>query len=217
MQQDYTGDAAVLRKTLASMAPHSSKGEGHYECPNISYYQAALIEYQRDDEAIQVARADAVVNQCPFNMEGTVQRILREGDNLTRDTYRYLDDVVRKLAYMPGQRVLVYVSPGFLVGIPLQANGADLIGKAVHAGVVVNPIDSRGLYTPQGLPEIDAPPQQAPFKNLEGGKLVDDPTIDYQGIEGTTVCKHSSSPHECCRAWQRVPGGRIFTTGIIWT
>ena len=186
VQQDYTGDAATLRKTLASIVPHSSRYEGKYECPNISYHQAELIEYRHDEEAIAVANADAIINECPVNLEATVRRILEEGDDWTRATYDSLNDVVWKLASMPGQRVLVYVSPGFLVGVPLQNNNADWIEKAVRAGVVVNTIDARGLYTPQGLPEIDSAPQKAPFKHRDAnGNLVDDSKIDYQGIEGT--------------------------------
>ena len=186
VQQDFSGDASTLRKTLTGIVPHSSKYEGRYECPNISYHQAELIEYQHDEEAIQVAQADAIVNECPFNLEGTVLRILQEGDDHTRDTYRYLGDIVRRLASMPGQRLLVYVSPGFLIGVPIQTDSADWIERAVRTGIVVNTIDSRGLYTPQELPEIDAPPQKAPYKHRDAnGNLVDDPKIDYQGIEGT--------------------------------
>jgi VWFA-related protein len=186
VQQDYTGDPATLRKTLANIVPHSSKYEGHYECPNISYHQAELIEYQHDNEAIQVAQADSIVNECPFILEATVRRILQEGDSWTRATYDSLNDITRKLASMPGQRVLVYVSPGFLIGVPLQNDHADWIERAVRAGVVVNTIDARGLYTPQGMPEIDALPQKAPYKHRDAnGNLVDDPKIDYQGIEGT--------------------------------
>ena len=184
VQQDYTGDAATLRKTLASIVPHSSKNEGHYECPNISYYQAGLIEYQHDDEAIQVAQVDAIVNECPLNLEPTIQRILREGDDRTVDTYRNLGDVVSKLSVMPGQRVLVYVSPGFLVGTAVQSSTTDWVERAVRAGIVVNTIDARGLYTPEGLPDMDAVPQKAPYKHRQGGSLVPDPKMDYQGIEG---------------------------------
>ena len=185
VQQDYTNDAPTLRKTLASIVPHSSRYEGQQECPNITYHQAELIEYQHDDEAIQVAQADSIVNECPFNLEATVRRILMEGDNWTRATYDSLNDIIRKLASMPGQRVLVYVSPGFLIGVTLQNDHADWIERAVHAGVVVNTIDAKGLYTPQGMPEIDAPPQKAPYKHRDAnGNLVDDPRIDYQGIEG---------------------------------
>ena len=185
VQQDYTGDAATLRKTLASIVPHSSRYEGQYECPNISYHQAELIEYQHDEEAIAVAKADAIINECPVDIEAMVRRILQEGDDWTRATYDYLNDIVRKLAFMPGQRVLVYVSPGFLVGIPLQNNNADWIEQAVRAGVVVNTIDARGLYTPEGLPDIDSAPQKAPFKHREGREVSRRSKMDYQGIEGT--------------------------------
>src|SRR5215467_11794908 len=177
IQQDYTGDAAILRKTLANIVPHSSKDEGHYECPNISYHQAELILYQRDQEAIEVAAADARLNNCPTNLEATVIRILQQGDDWTRGTYDSLNDVLRKLASMPGQRVLVYVSPGFLVGNPLQNTNADWIERMVRAGVVVNPIDARGLYTPEGLGEIDAPPQANPDRMTQG---CGERCLDYQ-------------------------------------
>src|SRR5579871_1913272 len=76
VQQDYTADAARLRETLAAIVPHPAKGEGQYECPNISYYQADLISNKRDGEAIQVAKADALSNGCPVNLDATAQRIL---------------------------------------------------------------------------------------------------------------------------------------------
>lgn len=185
VQQDFTDDSTILRKTLAGIVPHSSGDEGRHECPDISYYQADLIENKNDQEAIEVANADSIINMCPFNMEATVQRILREGDLQADTTYQNLGNIVRKLETMPGQRVLVYVSPGFLVGHAVFADSWDWIERAVRSGVVVNTIDARGLYTPQGLPEIDAPPQTAPFKHMVNGVLVDDPKIDYQGIEGT--------------------------------
>lgn len=50
VQQDYTDDPATLRKTLAAIVPHSSINELHHECPDISYYQADLIENKRDEE-----------------------------------------------------------------------------------------------------------------------------------------------------------------------
>lgn len=186
VQQDFTDDPATLRKTLAGIVPHTSIDEGHHECPDISYHQAGLIEYLHDLDAIAAAKADAKVNECPVNLEPVVQRILREGDRLTETTYQNLGDIVRKLERMPGQRVLVFVSPGFLVGLGVFENSWEWVEKAVRSGVVVNTIDARGLYTPQGLPEIDAPPRQSPcltqFCATVSG--AGDPAIDYQGLEG---------------------------------
>jgi VWFA-related protein len=180
VQLDYTGDVATLRKTLANIVPHSSKYEGQYECPNISYHQAELIEYQRDQEAIDVAKTDAVVNNCPVDIEAMARRILQQGDNWTRGAYDSLSDIIRKLASMPGQRVLVYVSPGFLIGVHLQNDNADWIERAVRAGVVVNTIDARGLYVPDGLGDIDAPPQAYADTRAVPGC---DACLDYQRIE----------------------------------
>src|SRR5208283_4290964 len=65
VQEEFTGDAGALRKTLAAIVPHRGKGEGEYECPNISYYQADLIENKHDSEAFTVAMLDAKNSNCP--------------------------------------------------------------------------------------------------------------------------------------------------------
>lgn len=180
VQQDFTGDAVTLRKTLANIVPHSSKYEGQYECPNISYHQAELIEYQHDEEAIDAAQTDARVNKCPVDVEAMARRILQQGDDWTHLTYDSLNDIVRKLASMPGQRVLVYVSPGFLIGVPLQNDNADWVERVVRAGIVVNTLDARGLYTPEGLGDIDAPPQAfVDLRDAQGCAAC----LDFQRIE----------------------------------
>jgi hypothetical protein len=58
-----------------------------------------------------------------------------------------MEDVIRRLAAMPGQRVLVLISPGF-IPTTLWIEVSDLIDRAMRAGVVINTIDARGLYTP---------------------------------------------------------------------
>jgi len=175
VRQDFTGDAETLRKTLAAITPHAGKGEGQYECPNISYYQADLIANKHDPDAILAAALDAKVNSCPVDILATAERILQTGDSLTREGYEYLENIVKHLAGMPGQRVLVYVSPGFILGDAVLQNDSELIESAMRAGVVVNTIDARGLYTADMMPDIAAPPQTAPYK--EGG-------VDYQAMEG---------------------------------
>lgn len=176
VQQDFTGDAETLRKTLAGIIPHPGKGEGEYECPNISYYQADLIVNQHDPDAIVAAKMDAFENGCPVDLRAFADRILQAGDSLTRESYRSLEHIVGRLAGMPGQRVLVYVSPGFILSGNVLPGAGELIERAVRAGVVVNTIDAKGLYTADLMPDIAAPPQAAPFKSAG---------VDYQGMEGT--------------------------------
>lgn len=177
VQQGFTGDAEALRKALATIIPRPGKAEGEMECPNISYYMADLIYNQRDLQALQIALQESQSN-CPLTQNDVLanaQRILQVADQNTRAGYQNLENTVKHLAAMPGQRVLVYVSPGFIVGSDLQSTTADLVERAMRAGVVVNTIDARGLYTADQLPDIAAAPVQPPDK-AQG---------DWQGMEGT--------------------------------
>lgn len=177
VQQGFTGDAEALRKVLATIIPRAAKGEGEHECPNISYYMADLIFNKRDPQALTVALGESQSN-CPLSsgdILANAQRILQSGDQNTRMGYQNLENLVKHLAAMPGQRVLVYVSPGFILGSDEESATEDLIDRAMRAGVVVNTIDARGLYTADQLPDIAAGPVQPPDKNQ----------VDWQGIEGT--------------------------------
>jgi hypothetical protein len=83
---------------------------------------------------------------------------------------------VAHLGNMPGQRVLVYVSPGFIVGDAEMPDGSELLERATRAGVVINTIDARALFTADMLPDIAAPSREMPDKN---------DAVDYQRLENT--------------------------------
>ncbi len=67
---------------------------------------------------------------------------------------------------MPGQRIMVFVSPGF-IPTTLELETSELVDRATKANIVINTIDARGLYTPDmgdiGDPYRD-PPQVAGYK-----------------------------------------------------
>src|SRR4029077_3517710 len=58
----------------------------------------------------------------------------------------------------PGQRVLVLVSPGF-ISSTLQLEASELVDRATRANIVINTIDARGLYAPDVMGDIAAPPR----------------------------------------------------------
>src|SRR5208283_4305299 len=69
--------------------------------------------------------------------------------------YAHLAEILRRLAAMPGQRVLPLVSPGF--GTNLQdatgfasamSDSSGIIGSANRFGIVINTLDARSLYAP---------------------------------------------------------------------
>jgi VWFA-related protein len=165
----FTADHDQLAKSLYSLVPHPTTGAGGFhECPEVTYYQADLIQNKSDSQALAIAAEDAV--QCAFNGDETkiaqatqmaqsaAIRALNLGDGETEYAYRHIEEAIKKLSAMPGQRIMVFVSPGFIPST-LWSETSELIDRASHAGIVINTIDARGLYTPDLLGDIANPPQ----------------------------------------------------------
>jgi VWFA-related protein len=168
LTQDFTADHQVLQQGLLGIVPRRLAGRtGFHDCPDIGYYQADQIVNFRNDQALGVATEDAV--QCAFRGDETkkvqaqalaqsvADHVAAEGDSQTEYVYRHLEEAMRRLAGMPGQRIMVLVSPGFLVTAQTHESG-DLVDRANRANIVINTIDARGLYTPDVLGDISDPP-----------------------------------------------------------
>lgn len=178
--QEFTSDREALKQKLNSILPRGlGRAEGDSpECPDISYYQADLIMNRNDTQALEVATAETV--DCAFN--GDVTKIaqarmmafssagsaLARGDSESDFSYRHIEDVMRRLAGMPGQRVLVFVSPGFIIAQNFSQE-FDIIDRATRSGIVIDTIDARGLYTPD-LGDISAPGGRS--LRVQGPKLM---------------------------------------------
>jgi VWFA-related protein len=178
LTQEFTDDHDALKKSLLGIVPHPlSTTAGFHDCPDVNYYQADQIENAHNPQALDVATEDAV--QCAFNgdermrgpaqglAQSSAQRALSIGDVQTDYVFRHLEDALRRLSAMPGQRIMVLVSPGFIITANTRESG-DLVDRANRANVVINTIDARGLYTPDLLGDISDPPgdsvQTAGFK-----------------------------------------------------
>jgi len=123
--QEFTQEHESLQKSLLGIVPRPVGGTGFHECPDISYYQADRIQNYQDSQALAVATEDAL--QCAFGGDprftaqaqalaaAASQRAVSSGDAQTEYVYRHLEQVMRRLAGMPGQRVMVFVSPGFVI------------------------------------------------------------------------------------------------------
>jgi VWFA-related protein len=168
--QEFTQEHEVLQKSLLGVVPRSLVGNGAHDCPEIGYYQADQIQNFQNAQALAVATDDAL--QCAFNgdtrmqsqaqalAESTSQRVLSSGDSQTDYIYRHLEEVTKRLAGMPGQRVMVFVSPGFVITSMLTLESSSLIDRANRANIVINTIDARGLYTPD-MGDISDPPRDS--------------------------------------------------------
>ena len=170
--QEFTQERERLQNSLLNVVPRPliGSGSGIHECPEIGYYQADLIQNRHDTQALAVATEDAL--QCAFQgdptmrapaqnlAESTSQRALTSGDAQTDYVYRHVEQILKRLSGMPGQRVMVFVSPGFLITSMLSLESSSLIDRANRANVVINTIDARGLYTPD-MGDISDPPHDS--------------------------------------------------------
>src|SRR6266481_6846733 len=170
--QEFTQEHESLQKSLLGVVPRPlAGGSGFHDCPEISYYQADLIENKQDSQALLVATDDAL--QCAYSNDPrmtaqaqalahmTSERTLASGDAQIEYVYRHLEDIIRRLAGMPGQRVMVLVSPGFVVTTMLTLDSSGLIDRANRSNIVINTIDARGLFTPDLLGDISDPPHDS--------------------------------------------------------
>lgn len=170
---DFTDDHARLRDALLHLQPVPISRGGPAsmnDCFRVSYYMADLIENKQDPQALQIAAQDAL--QCEFNSdtrflsaaaqmaESTARQVLDQGDHESHVTLTVLNDIVRRMSTLPGQRSMVLVSPGFLTP-QLEFEYGQAIDRAVRAQVTIGALDARGLYVPGFDISRPAAPSQA--------------------------------------------------------
>lgn len=170
LTQDFTDDHSLLEKALLGIVPRPLSHHDISDCPDMSYYEADLIANKNDTQALAVATDETL--QCAFNgdtrmtaaaqgqAEMAAQRAISEGDNETEYTYRHLEAIVRRMTGLPGQRVMVLVSPGFIMST-LQPEASEMVDRATRANIVINTIDARGLYVPDVGGDIANPPNDS--------------------------------------------------------
>jgi VWFA-related protein len=156
---NFTADASKLLQTVPDLRSERRIFPGG-GCPRISPYDAYLIANNLDpvafkvalDQAIQCNCADvgAYANGCDLMQQDVVRDKARAlwGPILERakDTVSSLDSLVTYLAKMPGERVLVLSSSGFFTdALKQQVN--EIMDAAIRAGIVINALDARGLFT----------------------------------------------------------------------
>jgi len=179
LTQDFTDDHSVLEKALLGIIPRPLTHHASNDCPDMTYYEADLISNKNDTQALAVAAEETL--QCAFNGDARMQqaavaqaqmvalRAVSEGDNETQYAYRHLDAIVRRMTSLPGQRILVLVSPGFILST-LQYEASEMVDRATRANIVINTIDARGLYAPDVMGDIAEPPRDtvrtAGYKSL---------------------------------------------------
>jgi VWFA-related protein len=148
---------------------------GMAQCPDISYYMADMMLNKNDPTALSLAVQEVLA--CNPGMpaasagsmaQGAAQRVLSVGSQETRVSLLVLKDVVRRMSGLPGQRIVIMISPGFITPSE-QSEKMDVLDRAIHGNVLINGLDARGLWTDPSL-DVSRPnnahsPQFLTFKS----------------------------------------------------
>jgi VWFA-related protein len=167
---DFTDNLGQLKEGLARLGPHPrARATTGPECPDIGYYLADQIVNKHDSAALTMSEQETYVCmnfQPPMTLQDT-EPIVRStsysaiaaGEFETKTALGSLKDLVRRMSAMPGQRLVVMISPGFLLLADQLQDQSDVIDRAIKAGVTISALDARGLYT--DTPDITRPTTSA--------------------------------------------------------
>jgi len=162
-QLDFTTDRDALRKTLRTVLPHAvaaGVSSDLEDCPPMDFPEADAIANQNSGQVLGIATDQALA--CAYNNEAEFRSRAREmasrkaealvnaADQEAEAAFRRIREIVRRVSVVPGDRDVVLISPGFIYpGHEIEL--AEIIDKAIHANVVINTLDARGLYAPGGM------------------------------------------------------------------
>ena len=166
-----TQDRAVLQAAVSKLSMHQAFQHGKEDCPDVDYYSADQILRQHNPMEFQIAVekekqctniqfGPSTANQNIYGgmanptdefqraAMAAAARALAVGDEDARDSLAGIQSVVRAMAKLPGQRVLILVSPGFLTLSPETMRiKSEIMDQAAASQVILNSMDARGLYT----------------------------------------------------------------------
>ncbi len=173
--QDFTNDMAKLRATLNRIQPWAPAINPETDCPSMTYYVADVLVNQNrtlspvstDAQILSNLNSDQLLNavfaeaqncvckltdpNCPplliAKVKQAAQLALAYGMNEAITSLYTLQDLIKSMSVLPGSRTIVMASPGFVMTAEHRVNENDIFDKAIRAGVTINTLDIRGLYT----------------------------------------------------------------------
>jgi VWFA-related protein len=156
---DFTDDRSKLHEALFNLRPRPIIAETN-QCADIGYYQAYLIVERHDPNAMDVAVQEYIYCKCePDNkymlqmctsqatnyVQGEATQVWNQWQTQSAGVLRGLEQVIRRTALLPGQRSVIFLSPGFLL-FDLEPQLEQVADRALRSGVVISTLDPRGLY-----------------------------------------------------------------------
>jgi VWFA-related protein len=152
-----TRDQAKLQQAIMQLKVRQLYRQVGRQCPNIDYYLADLIANKHNDMATESAVQDTMTcanmkpqerNIAERMVQSAASQALSIGDQDLRVTLGFVKELVRRMQALPGERMVILLSPGF-VAISAEAMSlkSQIMDVAAQSKVTVSALDTRGLYT----------------------------------------------------------------------
>lgn len=152
--QQFTDNRAVLREAASRLGDDKNREDGDRMIPPMTEIEALLIDRHDQQvtnefaalimaEGLAVSEEDAVLQA-----RSRARNVLQRASTVARNTYQTLEQVVRKSAQMPGRKIVILISDGFLLD-SFNTDSSDRLRRvtdaAARANAVVYTFDAKGL------------------------------------------------------------------------
>jgi VWFA-related protein len=153
--QQLTDNKSVLREAISRLSPKSNPettaGQVH-----ISEVDANMVANHSDRglfNYLVIATMREYQMQNPLNavtmVKNRVQQINQQGKTAELATLQGLENLIRSTAQLPGRKVILLISDGFVADIK-RSNGAEAIQRigrqAANVGAVIYALDTRATF-----------------------------------------------------------------------
>ena len=182
MLSDFTSDPKQIHEALSRLKANSTALTPGHDCPDLSDYQA--LEMTKTAGRLdptnpwnmgdawglaweEAAQRDCLPSRNPIANKNYLldkaSTVAGQAEILARSNLRELEEVVKYTAQMPGQRIVILGSPGFLLQDDNQFQLERIIDRALRLQVVISSLDPRGL--PVLMRQVDASRMYLPGSN----------------------------------------------------
>lgn len=192
---DFTDDLAKFRQALMKVMPVPPRV--HF--PPASFLVAdTWVNLEGEDPNSPELKMQTDITADCLQMTGrsaigaadiaksTLRMVANEGVGDARNAFHILNNAVRLLGSMPGDRIMILASPGTYFPGELQRDLSESIDRATRSGVIINTLDARGVYTVDAVGEVSGCRLTNPQTEQQVAKYNHDEAFS-QGLVLTTL------------------------------
>jgi VWFA-related protein len=152
---DFTDNRTKIYQALSALQPRPLVLPESDACPDLFPYQAYLIVDRNEQHALEEVTEELIAcqysgdrtyyTQAQSEARGDATRVLMRDVSQSQYTFRGLEALVRRMTALPGQRSIILISPGFFTESE-KLTIDEVVDRALRARVVIDALDSKGLY-----------------------------------------------------------------------